>query len=107
MSVVVMAGTYKGAMLYRSDDRERWEPLGLRLEGWEVTALARDAGGRTYAAVGHAVYGATVMASDDLELLPVLRAAFEDGDRLVDPAQVGGTLRKDLKEHRWVVVVRV
>ena len=63
-----LRGTHKGAMVYRSDaDRKRWEPVGFRLEGWGVTATARDAGGRTYAAVNSAVYGAAVLVSDDLE----------------------------------------
>ena len=68
MSVVVIAGTPKGAMIYRSDaKRERWETLGFRLEGWGLTAAARDAAGRTYAAVNHPVYGAAVVVSEDLE----------------------------------------
>jgi photosystem II stability/assembly factor-like uncharacterized protein len=75
MSAIVIAGTPKGAMIYRSDDsRENWEALGFRLEGWGVTATTRDASGRTYAAVNHAVYGATVMVSDDLERWDQLEA---------------------------------
>ena len=43
MSAVVIAGTPKGAMIYRSDaKRERWEALGFRLEGWGLTAAAGD-----------------------------------------------------------------
>jgi photosystem II stability/assembly factor-like uncharacterized protein len=84
MSVTVIAGTQKGAMLYRSDrGRERWEPLGFRIEGWLVTATARDASGCTYAAVSHAVYGAAVLVSDDLERWEQLEAQprFRPEDR--------------------------
>jgi len=67
MSAIVIAGTPKGAMIYRSDaSRQHWEPLGFRLEGWGVSATTRDTSGRTYAAVKHPVYGATVLVSDDL-----------------------------------------
>jgi hypothetical protein len=68
MSVLVIAGTQKGAMVYRSNTkRDRWEPVGFQLEGWSVTSTARDRGGRIYAAVTSPVYGAAVLVSDDLE----------------------------------------
>ena len=84
MDVTLIAGTAKGAMIYRADAaRERFEPSGFALEGWEVTATARDADGRTYAAVNHVVYGAVVMASDDLRHWDQLDAAprYRPGER--------------------------
>lgn len=75
MSVVLIVGTRKGAMIYRSDaGRTRWEPVGFRLEGWQVTSSARDAAGRTYAAVSNDVYGAAVLVSEDLERWKQLEA---------------------------------
>lgn len=68
MGTTVLVGTQKGAQVLRSDDaRQQWSVGGLQLKGWLVTAFARDPRGRTYAAVTHDVWGAVVMASDDLE----------------------------------------
>ncbi len=69
MGTTVLVGTRKGALVLRSDDqRGGWRSGGLKLKGWLVTAAARDAAGRTFAAVTHDVWGAVVMASDDPEL---------------------------------------
>lgn len=65
-SVTVLAGTTKGLAIYRSDEaRTRWEMEPLALGGWKVTAAARDAGGRTYAAITGDIYGVALMVSDD------------------------------------------
>jgi hypothetical protein len=76
MSTTVLVGTQKGAMVIRSDEgRKRWERSPLLMKGWLVTAFARDASGRVYAGVTHDVWGATVMASDDLEHWEQLESA--------------------------------
>jgi hypothetical protein len=75
MGVAVIVGTAKGAILLSSEDRERWETSPLLLKGWIVTAAARDEAGRTYVAVTHDVWGACIMASDDLESWDQLEAA--------------------------------
>lgn len=68
MSTTVLVGTQKGAMVLRSDDgRANWTRSALLMKGWLVTSFVRDASGRTFAGVTHDVWGATVMASDDLE----------------------------------------
>ncbi len=74
-TTTVLVGTQKGAVVLRSGEKGRWSTGGLKLKGWLVTAFARDAGGRTYAAVTHDVWGAVVMASDDLEHWEQLGAA--------------------------------
>ncbi len=84
MSVVLCAGTSKGAAFLRSDARrERWEVSPLQLKGWIVTAAARDTTGRTYVAVTSDVYGAAVLASDDLEDWEQLEGAprYAPGER--------------------------
>ncbi len=84
MSVVLCVGTAKGAAFLRSDPaRERWEVSPLEFKGWIVTAATRDARGRTYLAVGSAVYGAAVLVSDDLESWEQLESAprYEAGER--------------------------
>jgi photosystem II stability/assembly factor-like uncharacterized protein len=55
----------------------------LQFKGWIVTAAARDSRGRTYVAVGSAVYGAAVLVSDDLESWEQLEGAprYEAGER--------------------------
>jgi photosystem II stability/assembly factor-like uncharacterized protein len=68
MSVCVLIGTAKGALILRSDSsRGKWESSGLELRGWLVTSFARDAGGRYFAAVTHDVYGSAILVSDDLK----------------------------------------
>ncbi len=67
MGVAVIVGTAKGAIILSSADRKRWDVSPLLLKGWIVTAATRDEAGRTYLAVTHDVWGACVMASDDLE----------------------------------------
>ncbi len=67
MGVAVVVGTQKGVVILSSQDRRSWETSPLLLKGWLVTAAARDEAGRNYLAVTHDVWGATVMASDDLE----------------------------------------
>ncbi len=68
MSTTVLVGTQKGAIVLRSDERRAsWEKSALLMKGWLVTSFARDESGRAYAGVTHDVWGATVMASDDLE----------------------------------------
>ena len=84
MSVVLCVGTAKGAVFLRSDAaREHWEVSALQFKGWIVTAAARDSTGRTYVAVGNAVYGAAVLVSDDLESWEQLESAprYEAGER--------------------------
>lgn len=75
MRATVLVGTQKGAVFLRSGNDGRWSSDGLALKGWLVTAFARSAEGRTYAAVTHDVYGACIMASDDLEHWEQLEAA--------------------------------
>lgn len=84
MGVSVLVGTQKGAVLLRSEDRRSWSRSPLQLKGWLVTAFARDASGRTYAAATHDVWGCVVMASDDLEHWEQLDAAPR-----YDPSEVG------------------
>jgi len=66
MGVAVVVGTKKGAAILRSDTRENWS-AEFALKGWNVTASARDEGGRYYAAINNDVFGAAVMVSDDLK----------------------------------------
>ncbi len=67
MGVTALVGTDKAGFLMRSDDRRSWrieEPL---FKGWKVTASARDAGGRFFAATASQVYGPAIHVSDDLK----------------------------------------
>jgi hypothetical protein len=76
MGVDLLVGTQKGALILRSDSLDGgWHHEPLRLKGWLVTSFARDAAGRTYAGVTHDVWGACVMASDDLETWEQLEGA--------------------------------
>ena len=76
MGVDLLVGTQKGALILRSDSLDGgWRHEPLRLKGWLVTSFARDAAGRTYAGVTHDVWGACVMASDDLETWEQLEGA--------------------------------
>ena len=67
MSIAVVIGTKKGAAVLTSDaERRDWtQSFGLR--GWSVTASTRDADGRYYVAITSDVFGAAIMASDDLK----------------------------------------
>lgn len=75
MGVAVVVGTAKGAVVLSSEDRASFSASPLELKGWLVTAAARDETGRTYAAVTHDVWGACIMASDDLETWEQLEGA--------------------------------
>ena len=76
MSVCVLIGTAKGALILRSDSkRQSWSSNGLHLRGWLVTSFTRDRSGRYYAAVTHDVYGSAILVSDDLEYWRQLDAA--------------------------------
>lgn len=67
MAVDLLVGTRKGALVLRSESPSQpWQSGGLQFKGWLVTSFTRDSSGRTYAAVTHDVWGAAVMASDDL-----------------------------------------
>src|SRR5260370_41117800 len=66
MSVSLVVGTKKGAAIFVSDkDRGNWKQ-SFALKGWAVPASTRDERGRYYAAITNDVYGAALMASDDL-----------------------------------------
>ena len=68
MAVDVVVGTQKGALFLRSSrPGAEWEISSFALKGWLVTAATRDAAGRNYLAVTHDVWGATVLANDDLD----------------------------------------
>jgi len=68
MSVILVVGTAKGMVIYRTDDRRQdWASNGLELNGWTITAATRDKDGRTYVGVTHDVYGAVIIVSDDLK----------------------------------------
>jgi photosystem II stability/assembly factor-like uncharacterized protein len=88
MGVDLLVGTRKGALILRSDSPEGpWRREPLRLKGWLVTSFARDAAGHTYAGVTHDVWGAAVMASDDLETWEQLEGAPRyDASELGNPA---------------------
>ena len=76
MTVSLIVGTAKGAAVARSDaKRERWQVDALAVKGWIVTAATRDAGGRYYLGVASEVYGAAIVASDDLKTFEQLDAA--------------------------------
>lgn len=82
MSVALVVGTRKGAVILTSDKTRRTWTGELVLKGWHVTASARDAGGRIYAAIGNDVYGPAIMASDDLKTWRQLDAAprYREGE---------------------------
>lgn len=84
MGTAVAIGTGKGALILRQDGRGgAWRSEGLALRGWIVTAFTRDAAGRTYAAVTHDVYGAAILATDDLVEWTQLEGAprYAEGER--------------------------
>jgi photosystem II stability/assembly factor-like uncharacterized protein len=68
MGVTALVGTDRAGFLVRSDTkRSSWTIDGPLFKGWKVTASARDAGGRYYAATASMVYGPAIHVSDDLE----------------------------------------
>jgi len=83
MGVTLIVGTKKGsAILVSDEERADWTQT-FALRGWNVTASARDDSGRFYAAIASDVYGAALMASDDLEEWRQLDAAprYKPGDK--------------------------
>lgn len=66
MGVALIVGTKKGAITFASDEKRREWKQSFPLRGWAVTASTRDEQGRYYAAIAHDVFGAAIMASDDL-----------------------------------------
>jgi hypothetical protein len=83
MGVSLIVGTKKGAAIFVSDAaRDAWTQR-FCLKGWSVTASARDSDGRFYAAIASDVYGATIMASDDLHQWRQLDGAprYKPGDK--------------------------
>jgi photosystem II stability/assembly factor-like uncharacterized protein len=67
MTILLIAGTNKGAFIYRSDaTRAAWTISDPIFKGWKVTALGRTPSGRYLAATASDVYGAAVQVSDDL-----------------------------------------
>jgi photosystem II stability/assembly factor-like uncharacterized protein len=83
MSVALIVGTKKGAAVFESDKSRRSWSQQFSLKGWSVTASARDSGGRYFAAIASDVYGAAIMASDDLKEWRQLEAAprYKPGDK--------------------------
>ena len=68
MGVTAIVGTDRAGFLIKSDGaRSEWAIDGPFFKGWKVTATARDAGGRYYAATASMVYGAAIHLSDDLK----------------------------------------
>ena len=65
MGVALVVGTKKGVAIIQSADRQKWTQ-SFALKGWAITASTRDERGRTYAAIASDVFGAAIMASDDL-----------------------------------------
>ena len=82
MTTVLIAGTKKGAAIFKSDDRKKWSS-DFVLKGWHVTASARDDKGRYYAAIASDIFGPAIMVSDDLKEWAQLEAAprFAPGDK--------------------------
>lgn len=75
MGTVLVAGTRKGAALFRRGAAgEGWQ-RSMVLPGWSVTAAAREEGGRAFLAVASPVYGPALFVSDDLEDWRQLEAA--------------------------------
>lgn len=67
METTLVVGTSKGLALLRSSDRKSWSFDGLALQGWKVTASARDDKGRTYLGVCQDIFGPAIVYSDDLK----------------------------------------
>jgi len=66
-TVAVWAGTRKGAFVFRSSDRKKWNIEGPFFSGWEVNHVAQDPREpeRFYAAVNSAWFGPHIHASTD------------------------------------------
>lgn len=74
MSVVLVAGTKKGAAILKSNGRGEW----LRdfvLHGWHVTASVEDDTGRVYVAVASEVFGPAIFAGGNFKDWTQLSAA--------------------------------
>jgi hypothetical protein len=68
MAVDLVVGTRKGAMFFHASAPDaKWQASSLALKGWLVTAATRDDSGRSYLAVTHDVWGATVVWNDTLD----------------------------------------
>jgi len=83
MRVALVVGTKKGAAIFVSDAaRQSWK-RDFALRGWSVTASARDAEGRYYAAIANDVFGPAVMVSDDLNEWRQLESAprYQPGEK--------------------------
>ena len=67
MKIHLIAGTNKGAFIYRSDaERSDWTIGDPIFKGWKVSALGRTPNGRFLAATASDVYGPAVQVSDNL-----------------------------------------
>ena len=85
MSVTLVVGTAKGAVILKADPARRaWAMQDLALTGWKVTAAVRDASGRFYLAVTGDTYGVAIVVSDDL----VNFRQLENGPRYL-PGEIG------------------
>lgn len=68
METTLVVGTNKGVATFTSsENRADWQFGGLDLQGWKVTAVTRDPGGRTYLGVTQDIYGTAIVVSDDLK----------------------------------------
>lgn len=64
---ILIVGTSKGAGIFSTkDNRKSWVLDRFVLQGWSVSAAARDNKGKTFLALCSDVYGPTIMTSDDL-----------------------------------------
>lgn len=83
MSVVLIAGTAKGAAILTSDARRSKWQRRFDLKGWQVTASTRDEQGRYYVGVTGPVFGPALFFSDDLKTWTQLDAAprYEKDDK--------------------------
>jgi len=65
--VSVWVGTRKGAFVFRSSNRQRWDTEGPFFRGWEVNHVVADPRDpkRVYAAVNSAWFGPHIHASED------------------------------------------
>jgi len=78
MSLLALIGTDKGLFLLRTDDeRASWSIDGPTFKGWKITATARDAAGRFWAATASDVYGPALHVSDDARAWTQLDAGPE------------------------------
>lgn len=65
--MLLLVGTKKGLLIFRSTDREHWERLGPFIKGKEVHHAIRDPrSGRILAAANDAWFGSEIVHSDDL-----------------------------------------